>query len=280
MSGKRDVIYRYDGSLAGFLCCVDESALRGEAPLHIREWEAGQESLYPQHPVETDPARARRVWKQLEVILGARGRFLVERGFLHGGADKDDALLEFIRLGRRVGTQAAGMLTHPAVEKVSKLAQQVSGEANRYLEFLRFQEHRGVLAAEIEPRHRVLPVLKGHFCSRFGEERFLIYDRVHRDALVYRPHQARIVRVDGFEMPRESRRELIFERLWTRYYDTIGIQERENPECRRGHMPKRFWALTPELGAGQAVLEARLLERLRDGEDGCWGLLADLDGEK
>ena len=37
--------------------------------------------------------------------------------------------------------------------------------------------------------------------------------------------------------------------LWQQFYQTVSIQQRENPRCQMSHMPKRFWAdLTEDPG--------------------------------
>jgi hypothetical protein len=40
-----------------------------------------------------------------------------------------------------------------------------------------------------------------HFCERYPEERFFIYDTAHSMALIYQPYQYTIIPVDAFEMP-------------------------------------------------------------------------------
>ena len=40
MSDRANLIYRYDGSLPGLLCCVFESCRTGRLPLDI--WEEGE----------------------------------------------------------------------------------------------------------------------------------------------------------------------------------------------------------------------------------------------
>ena len=42
-----------------------------------------------------------------------------------------------------------------------------------------------ILGSEIEPKNRVLPILRGHFCARYQNEKFFIYDRTHHEALFY-----------------------------------------------------------------------------------------------
>ena len=98
-----------------------------------------------------------------------------------------------------------------------------------------------MLGAEIAPRNRVLPLLRGHFCERCYNETFFIYDRTHHEALLYANGRSRIVPLASFEAAPPDAEEAAYRKLWTRFYDTIAIRERENPKLRMTHMPKRYW---------------------------------------
>ena len=55
-----DVAYRYDGSFAGFLCCVFESYARHEIPSEICPPEEGQLNLFGARGILTGLQRAKR----------------------------------------------------------------------------------------------------------------------------------------------------------------------------------------------------------------------------
>ena len=92
----------------------------------------------------------------------------------------------------------------------------------------------------------MLPLLRPHFCARFYNERLILYDRTHREALFYREGRWGILPLDHFEMARPDAREAAFRRLWKRFYDTVAIRERYNPRCRRTQMPMRYWGTMTE----------------------------------
>ena len=79
-----DVVYLYDGSFEGFLCCVYESFAQHELPFAV--WTPQQETatLYPVKEIATDPAVARRVFASFGKKLGAETEYLVSRDFLSG----------------------------------------------------------------------------------------------------------------------------------------------------------------------------------------------------
>ena len=56
-----DAAYCYDGSYAGFLCCIFESYTRREIPSAVLGPTEGQITLFGTEAIATDPTHARRV---------------------------------------------------------------------------------------------------------------------------------------------------------------------------------------------------------------------------
>ena len=105
----------------------------------------------------------------------------------------------------------------------------LNGEVHQYKGFVRFSDLGGVLGGEIEPKNRVLPLLRQHFCARYRNERFFLYDRTHREALFYAAGRSAIRPLEQFQMAPPDEAEARYRLLWKRFYDTIAIRERENP---------------------------------------------------
>ncbi len=246
MSHRRAVIYHYDGSFEGFLCCIYESYTRRELPLDLLPPELAQPSLYPVRQVDTDTAHAARVFDSLAKKLGPQGEDFVATGFLCGREDKALLLYRFVELGYEIGPRVTSMRRHPAVEPVWQMNRAVRSEAHLMTGFLRFSQYGQALVAIMEPKHFILPLIAPHFCGRFPEEQFLILDRSHCAALIYRPYESRLIPMDNLELPAASQQERLFRSLWQGYYQAISIQSRENPRCRMTHMPKRFWPCMTE----------------------------------
>ena len=84
-----DVVYLYDGSFEGFLCCVYESFAQHELPFAVWTPQRETATLYPVKEISTDPAIARRVFASFGKKLGAETEYLVSRDFLSGQEDKE-----------------------------------------------------------------------------------------------------------------------------------------------------------------------------------------------
>ncbi len=248
----RDVIYQYDGSFDGLLCCVFESYTQKERPTAIysdeEEW-----SLFETRVVRTDGEHARRVGRSLRK-LSPDVLPLLRRAFLTCLPNKEVAIYRFVAKLYHEGAPFLTRLSDETYQPLLRAVHHLSAEVERLRGFVRFSDYGGLLGAEIEPKNRVLPLLRGHFCERCREETFFIYDRTHREALLYANGRSRIVPLDNFEAAPPSDEEVAYRRLWRRFYDTIAIRERENPRLRMTHMPKRYWAHMTELQSGEGAL--------------------------
>ena len=237
-----DTAYCYDGSFAGFLCCVFESYTRKEIPAEVCPPEEGQLNLCGTRDIPTDLQRARRVAAGLD-RLGWQVKDRITTGFLSTEPGKDLTLLRFARLCFARGPGAVRMLGDPDAAAAFRLERAVNNEAGKLIEFIRFEEREGMLGAVIHPKNYILPLLRPHFCGRFPEEDFMIYDAVHQAVLLHEGHSTRLLELAApLELPPPSAREQQFQALWTQFYKTLEIKARHNEKGRMTHCPKRFWA--------------------------------------
>ena len=168
------------------------------------------------------------------------------RGFLSCLPDKELWLWRLLRLGYARGPGFTRDLTDPTVDKVFRAVRRLNEEAHKYTGFVRFSDLNGVLVGEIEPKNRVLPLLRPHFCGRYPQEQFVLHDRTHHEALFHQTGRWAILPVEDFRLSPAGAEELAYRRMWRTFYQTIAIQERENPRCRMTPMPKRYWAMLTE----------------------------------
>ena len=238
-------IYRYDGSFEGFLCCVFDSYQNREVPGGICPAEELEASLFPIWDAVFDPDHARRVLAKVEAIAPA-ARSLVERGFLTCAPEREMMLYRFIRSLLREGAPLLQRLSHDDVLPLRQAVQHLEGEAHLLKGFVRFSDLGGFLVGEIQPKNRVLPLLGRHFCQRCLGERFLLYDRTHKEALLGQEGRWCVMPLAEFTMALPDETEAKFRRLWKTFYDTVAIRERYNPKTRRTHMPMRYWGTMTE----------------------------------
>ena len=242
----REVIYEYDGSFAGLMCCIYESFTHKERPVLIRCTDDPELSLYEIHTVATDESHACRVYDSFRRYSPRVGPFL-QRAYLTCLEEKEMAIYRFVVRLYRDGKPLLRRLSDEAYYPLLRAVRHLNGELEQYRGFVRFSDTGGVLTAEIEPKNRVLPLLRGHFCQRCHDETFFIYDRTHQEALFYSGGISSILPLAAFTPVPPDEAELGYRRLWRCFYDTVAIRERENPRLRMTHMPKRYWNLLTEL---------------------------------
>lgn len=239
MSDRAALIYLYDESFDGLLCCIFESYTKNEIPTDILPVDTKQLSLFDTKTIETDTQNAKRVYTSLKKH-GRDSEMLIKAAFLYGYPEKAIAIFQYIRLLFKVGSKAYNMLQNEASADLHDMERAVTNERHHMVEFLRFAEYHGGLIAVIEPKHAVLPLMKQHFSSRFPEEHFIIFDKTHKTAMFYQPYEVKIAEVEDIELPDASLDEAQFQSLWHGYFRAIAIKERENARCQMGLMPKRF----------------------------------------
>lgn len=240
-----EMVYCYDGSFDGFLCCVFESYAKHEVLIAVIRDEDFEPTLYPTRRITTEREHARRVYRKLRKISpDAAG--LVRRGFLTCMPDMELRLYRLIAKLLKEGPGFLRSLSDETLYPVLKAVRFLEAEVEKLRGFVRFSDLSGVLGSEIEPKNRVLPVLRNHFCTRYQNEKFFIYDRTHREALFYADGKSVIVPLEHFQMAGPDETEVSYRLLWKRFYDTIAIKERENPRCQMTQMPKRYWGTMTE----------------------------------
>ena len=243
-----DVVYLYDGSFEGFLCCVFESFAQHELPFAVWTPERETATLYPVKEIPTDRATARRVFASFRAKLGEETESLVTRDFLSGWEDKELRIIRFLHLAFALGPGTVKRRGHPEVAPLYQMKQSLDWEVDKFQGFVRFQEHDGMLGAVIHPKNYILPLLRGHFCARFPEENFLIYDAVHQAVLLYQNHKAQLMELaEPLTLPPPDEKEQQFQELWRQFYKTLEIKARHNEKGRMTHCPKRFWADMTEM---------------------------------
>ena len=239
------VCYRYDGSLEGFLTCIFESyAHREEAAAFVGP-EDGL-TLWQEREVVSQPDKARRVWEGLGKKTSPLFRAMIARGFLTCLPQRELLLYGLIRRGFGEGDRVRRDLADPAVAALTLALRKLSTEEDHLKGFARFSDVDGVLAGEIAPKNRVLPLLGPHFAARFPNERLVLYDRTHREALFCAGGKRTILPVEDFQIGQAGEGERAFRRLWRDYFRTIAIEERNNPTCQANHLPHRYRGVMTE----------------------------------
>lgn len=197
--------------------------------------------------VVEEERKAAAVERLIRKHLGYNTYWDIYHALLSEHPKKAEAVFHVMQTARTVGNSKKVMdhLSDPDVALVFELSRKAANEAHQFMEFIRFRElDNGVLLSEITPKNRILTCIGDHFTDRFPLEDWMVYDKTHQEFLVHRAKHPWIL-VSGECLNREeaekiSRAEAEFERLWKGFFQSVSIQERENPVCQRTHLPIHF----------------------------------------
>lgn len=266
------VALSFDGTLEGFATCVFAAYASHYKVQDIVSDKHIQPRL-GQHiiSIHTDMQAALRVQRGIQRTCGDIVWTAVSMAFAADCADKEIAIYRFIQYAikqnrasscsrcRRKATctspcsrpHAHGVFdewANPVVEPVLKLQRRTSNEAEKMRQFIRFQHVDGDLwFARCNPNASVIPFIMDWFGQRFNTQRFAIYDETHHLAGVSEQGRWQLISVDGIAPASCMEDEAIMQDAWKRFYDSLSIDARYNPELRRNFMPMRLWKNITEM---------------------------------
>lgn len=197
--------------------------------------------------VRTDATKAEKTAKAISNQLGFSVYHTVIRVLCHFDQDRASVVLGYLVRAFSKGNQVWECLTDPYVMRMMEMNRKVNNECEKFMGFTRFRQLGSFLYAEIEPKCDAIQVMREHFEDRYPGENFVIYDVRRKYALVHRAHTGSVF-VSGeafFEQLTEEEVDQIarrddYEELWRVYFDTMGIEERENERCQNTLLPKWY----------------------------------------
>ena len=144
----REVVYEYDGSFDGLLCCIYESYTQKELPAAFFRTGELEPCLYEVRAVTTDAAHARRVYEGFRRFSPEVGPFL-RRAYWTCLPEKELAIYRFAAKLYREGKPLLQRLSDETYHPLLRAVRQLNGELEQYRGFVRFSDIGGVLAADI-----------------------------------------------------------------------------------------------------------------------------------
>ncbi len=247
LNNNQKVIYVYDGTFEGLLCCVYNYYYNRLKPVSIVSFTDFTPSFYESFAVVTNYEQAYKVRYAIEEKIGGKSLKFLEECALTCLEEKEMYMLRFIVKGFKIGPAILNQLTDEDVNQLFKAHRHMERESHSFLGFVRFYKAGDVYVAKIRPKNQILSLIAHHFITRFSKQTFMIYDEVHHQALVYGSGKYKILEVDNIELPPITQDEKQMQELWKNFYNAIAIKERFNPKCRMNFMPKRLWSNLPEM---------------------------------
>lgn len=249
-----EVAYCYDGSLEGLLSAIFIAYRNHEDPTDVVSADVLQPRLSQRiATIETDMQLADRVRRGLIRKAGRQAYAAVRKASVSSQPHAGTAAYRFVRyaMDEHAGPgRPFNNIAHPNVEPLFKIARSVDQECEHMRQFARFEhlsdDDIDFWFARINPKDAVVPLVMNHFVERFNIQPFVLYDEVHKMGGVYEGKRWYLVHADidhdpAFTMPDRAHDETKMQQAWKRFYRTVAVDARYNPELRQHFMAKRFW---------------------------------------
>jgi len=244
------VDYLYDGTFEGFLTCIYAHYYEEKASGIYRKENYQASLLYGCRFIATEEKKASRVYEAIQNKISREDLRRIYRVFLSSDEEKENILLQYIRMGFKEGSEISLIHNNPVVFAVQKCEYKVSIETHRIKGLARFSALKNsspgnngkeILYCCIEPDHDILEIIAGHFSDRLKNDPFIIHDKTRSKAVFAQGGSWYISGFSDNDLPMLGVGESEYRDLWKKYFETIAIQERINPSCQKRFMPVRYW---------------------------------------
>lgn len=246
----------YDGSFEGLLSAVFYIYEYKLTDAHIYRNEAPPALFGNTVVVDSDLAKAERVWNGLAKLLSSEGLNTIYSSYLADTLQEENNILAYMRYAFSAGKNIEADYSNFAVLRAQQVARMVSRERHRMKAFVRFMLTKdGIYYAHIEPDFNVLPLIKSHFENRYADQRWIIYDHKRNYGLYYDLNKTETITLHfsqtGSNMAINfDENEEAYQNLWRQYFKSVNIADRKNMKLHIQHVPRRYWHLLSEKQTG------------------------------
>lgn len=236
-------IILYDGTFDGLMTVVFDYY---KEIFYIKiEKESSQMDFLEKIFVKTDINKAKRVKNAIKDKFSQNFLFHIRNNFKSKDSNKDKLIGIIIKLSFTYGKDFIKSANKYAV-RFRENSKNYLSECHSYKGLLRFRQIQdGYLFAEFQPQNNILEDLSRHFLKRMPKEKFIIYDKNRKKALIAVAGNCELVDIVDLKI-KDTDKEKLFKSLRIKFYDTIAIKQRANEKLMVSNMPKKYWKYLPE----------------------------------
>jgi len=242
-------VYVYDGSFEGLLTAVYEAFYRREKPDKIIQRNNLQMDLTAQYIyIDTDKEKSERVYNSIREKISVRALQNVYYVFLSEVEEAGTLIYNYLKFGWKVGPKVDLHMADDRVLTVLKIRRKVECEVHKMMGFVRFRLLEGdIYYAPIAPVHNIVELLAPHFAQRLADQNWVIYDERRNLAAVYNRREWVMTDTVPDRIPESGEGELLYQKLWKEFFNSIAISSRKNPKLQKRLMPVRYWRYLTEM---------------------------------
>lgn len=241
-------IFHYDNTIEGLFSCIFiiyDTKAEVENILSINEISIPFDMQLIN--VVTDLQQHQRIVAGIIKKIGKAGLSSIIKAYASCDNKKEMIIYNYLKLVFKHGSKTESMLSDADVITFNEMLGRVNFECHRFTGFVRFrQTTANIYIAPIRPDNDILEYIMPHFVNRFQIQKFAIVD-VGRNKVGYFDGKnwnlGLFNNIRNIELTDD---ELIFQKLWKQYYETVTIQDRKSERRRKQFMPSRYWEFMNE----------------------------------
>ncbi len=237
------MIYIYDGTWNCFLTAVHHYYYDHQNVTNIESALSYYPNLIDEYrEIATDIDKAKAVENAIRVKISHESLDNIIQCFFSEITGRERWILNYIKLGFKIGSKIDSMLGTQIVLDVLIPARKVKSESHLMLGILRFELlENNIYYAPIQPDNNIITFIAPHFKQRFADQNWVIHDIKRKLAALYNTKNMIISYMDLADIPARHADELKFQSLWKNYFKHIAIKSRINPKLQKQFIPKRYW---------------------------------------
>lgn len=237
------MIYIYDGTWNCFLTAIHHYYYDRENVTNIESALSYCPNLIDKYrEIVTDIDKAKTVERAILNKISQESLDNIIHCFFSDIKGREMWILNYIKLGFKIGSKIDSMLGTQTVLDVLIPARKVKAESHLMLGILRFELlENNIYYAPIQPDHNIITFIAPHFKERFADQNWVIHDTKRNLAALYNTKNMIISYMDLTNIPNQHADELKFQSLWKNYFKHIAIKSRLNPKLQKQFIPKRYW---------------------------------------
>lgn len=246
------MIYIFDGSFYGWLCCVFECFEMKEWHAKVMDKKRYQPDMFQsERLIYTDVNNATRVLRALKKKFGTQMVKDIYRAFLSEDVQAWQAAFYLVRNLFQGYSDIINDFGDSNVLYFHQTLKKVQREGHRMKAFVRFSKSNdGLFFSLIAPDFNVLPLIVSFFKNRYADQVWLLYDVKRSYGFYYDTKIVTEVKVTDQSIVSNvltektidlDENDILYQNLWKQYFKSTNIVERKNIKLHLQHVPKRYW---------------------------------------
>lgn len=241
--------YIYDGTFEGLLTAIYDAYYERENPDQIVAIDNFTDNfLIRRRYIDTDKEKSEKVHKAIINKISKEALTYIMYAYLSEHENAGKFILEYLRFGFKVGKIVDSYLSDDRVHNIHRLVTKINREKHLLLGIIRFRLlSNNIYYAPIETQYNTACLLGEHFATRMSDQIFVIHDVKRNYGVFYDKSKWFISSIDKVENLDYDEKELFYQELWKKYFESATIKDRINPKLQASFMPKKYWKYLVEM---------------------------------